>query len=343
MTPGLSTSPDVSVIVPLKNEAPSLQTLHALVVKVLERMGRSFEILFVDDGSTDTSPQILAGLIRADGRVRVLRLRRNFGKAAALSAGFGEARGRAVITMDADLQDDPEEFPNLLAGLADGYDLVSGWKTKRKDRFLRRIASRMFNWATRRMSGLPLHDFDCGLKAYSSACAMELATASYGELHRFLPVLAHARGFAVTEIPVRHHPRRSGSSKYGPSRYPRALLDLFTSTFLARYARRPLHALGGLGLLLMGPGMLMVTGTVAARIAFGTTAGGWILVLGGLMCLTGLQLMAIGLVAELVTAHRGSDVAYTHVVAFSEAGAGPARSESESEIDSELAQIGGVR
>jgi hypothetical protein len=311
--------PDVSVIVPLKDEAPSLATLFERVRAVLEGMGRSFEVVFVDDGSTDRSPEVLTAMMRRDDRVRVIRLRKNFGKAAALAAGFAEFRGRAVITMDADLQDDPQEIPNLLAGLAAGYDVVSGWKVNRQDPWFRKATSRLFNWATRKLSGLPLHDFDCGLKAYTDQCARELATRSYGEMHRFLPVLAHARGFTVTEIPVNHFPRPHGSSRYGWERYVRALLDLITSTFLARHAKRPLHALGTPALLLLGLGGAVLASTLALSAVWGIHMGGWSVVTGAVLCLAGVQLIATGLVGELTVSHQEAEVPYSRIVALPEA------------------------
>ena len=201
----------------------------------------------MDDGSTDGTFAALGRLHDGATNVRVVRLRRNFGKAAALQAGFAEAAGDVVVTIDGDLQDDPAEIPRLLAKLDEGFDLVSGWKTKRRDPLSRRLPSKLFNAVTSRMSGLRLHDMNCGLKAYRAEVVRGLRI--YGELHRFIPVLAHYRGFRVAELPVNHRPREHGRSRYGMERYVRGFLDLLTVTFMGRYRHRPLHLFGGLGLL----------------------------------------------------------------------------------------------
>lgn len=311
LSDGAHTRPAVSVIVPLKDEEHTLAALHEQVVSVLDQAGKTFEIVFIDDGSRDGSVDVMRRLSADDMRVRVIRLRRNFGKSAALAVGFREARGRSVLTIDADLQDDPEEFPRLLARLAEGYDLVSGWKQRRQDRWTRRVASRLFNWMTRRVSKLPLHDFNCGLKAYSAECAQELAAFCRGELHRYLPVLAHARGFRVTEIPVRHRRRSNGRSRYGMERYFRGLLDLITTTFLHRYDRRPMHVFGLVGLLLFLPGTVSLGYLVFEKIFFGVGIGQRpLLILGAVLAITGLQLMLSGLLAELLIPRREAEAPY---------------------------------
>ncbi len=305
----------ISIVVPLKDEGPTLPLLYERLKQVLEDMGETFELVFVDDGSTDESPEILTAMTARDPRVRVFRLRRNFGKAAALATGFREAHGDVVITMDADLQDDPTDIPRLIALIRAGYDVVSGWKRDRKDPASRKIASRVFNWATRRMSRVRLHDFNCGFKAYTGEAARELADACYGELHRYLPVLAHWRGFRVTEVAVTHHARTHGRSRYGLERYTRGLLDLVTASYLSRYLRRPMHVFGGIGLLLFFPGMLTLGWLMFDRFALGHSIGRVALVIGAGLAIAGLQLILTGLLAEMVSGPRASEVPYTPVMA----------------------------
>src|SRR5436189_3023962 len=215
-----------------------------------------WETIFVDDGSTDGTFAALTRLHSGTDNVRVVRLRRNFGKAAALLAGFNQAQGGTVVTIDGDLQDDPAEIPRLLAKLDEGFDLVSGWKTRRRDPWRRRVLSRIFNAVTGRVSGLRLHDMNCGLKAYRAEVVRGLRL--YGELHRFIPVLARSRGFRVAELPVNHRPRQHGGSRYGLERYLRGFLDLLTVTFMGRYRHRPLHLFGGLGLFLGAVGTVIL-------------------------------------------------------------------------------------
>nr|MBA3788184.1 glycosyltransferase family 2 protein [Actinomycetota bacterium] len=238
----------ISVVVPVHNEERSVALLLDELGSALDGIGRPWEAVFVDDGSTDGTFSALTRLHAASDNVRIVRLRRNFGKAAALQAGFEEARGDVIVTIDGDLQDDPAEIPRLLAKLDEGFDLVSGWKTKRRDPLSRRIPSRIFNAVSGRMSGLRLHDLNCGLKAYRAEVLRGLRL--YGELHRFVPVLAHYRGFRVAEVPVNHRPREHGRSRYGMERYVRGFLDLLTVTFMGRYRHRPLHLFGSLGLVL---------------------------------------------------------------------------------------------
>jgi len=303
------------VVVPLFNEAPTLQPLYEAVRTVCDREGLSFEVVYVDDGSEDGSLAVLTQLARQDSRVRVIRLRRNFGKAAALSTGFRAARGRSVVTMDADLQDDPEEIPRLLARLSDGYGVVSGWKRHRRDPLSRKLASKVFNWATRRLSRVKLHDFNCGIKAYTDECAKEIASTCYGELHRYLPVLAYYKGFAVTEMEVNHRERTNGRSRYGLERYARGFLDLLTAVFMSRYTRRPMHVFGGIGMLLFIPGAFSLVWLASLKVIFGEAIGGRpLLLLGGVLCVIGLQLMLTGLVAEMISAPRAAEVPYSPVI-----------------------------
>ena len=238
----------ISVVVPLLNEEATLEELYAEIAAALEPRGEAFEVVFVDDGSTDRSLEVLHHLHETADNVVVVHLRRNFGKAAALKAGFLEARGEIIVTIDADLQDDPAEIPQLLAKLDEGFDLVSGWKTRRNDPFLRRAFSRIFNATTALISGVRLHDVNCGLKAYRAEVLQDMRL--YGELHRFIPVLAAYQGYRIAEIPVNHRARQHGRSRYGPERYLRGFFDLLSVTFMGRYRYRPLHLFGGIGLLM---------------------------------------------------------------------------------------------
>src|SRR4051794_2868673 len=243
----------ISVVVPLFNEAESLPTLHAELARVFAdgSLGPA-EFVFVDDGSRDASWAVVREIAARDGRVKALRLRRNFGKAAALTAGFQVVRGEVVLTLDGDLQDDPAEIPRFVAKLAEGLDVVSGWKRRRFDPWHKVYPSRVFNWLVSTLTGCVLHDHNCGFKAYRREVIGEVDV--YGELHRFIPVLAFARGFRVGEIEVNHRARRFGASKYGFSRFFKGLLDLLTVRFLTRFGERPMHVLGGVGLALSSIG-----------------------------------------------------------------------------------------
>ncbi len=243
----------ISVVIPVYNEKESLETLHRELSQVFEAHGEA-EFLFVDDGSRDGSWEVIERLAAQDSRVRGIRFRRNFGKAAALSAGFSVVRGEIVFTMDADLQDDPAEVPRFLEALGQNLDVVSGWKKTRHDPWHKVGPSRVFNWMVSRLTGCELHDHNCGFKVYRREVLDEVDL--YGELHRFVPVLAHVRGFRVGEITVNHRARKFGSSKYGVSRLVKGFLDLLTVRFLTRFGQRPLHVLGVLGLLFLALGAL---------------------------------------------------------------------------------------
>jgi len=238
---------DLSLVIPVLDEQESLVQLHRQIVETADAQGWTFELIFVDDGSRDQSWQMITTLARQDPRVRGIRFRRNFGKAAALSAGFANSRGTFVVTLDADLQDDPAEIPKLISELAGGSDVVSGWKQTRHDPWHKRWPSKAFNWLVGWLSGVRIHDHNCGLKAYRREVLSEVPL--YGELHRFIPVLAAARGFRVSEVVVRHRPRQHGQSKYGVSRLTKGLLDIVTVNFLTGYGQRPLHWMGRWGLL----------------------------------------------------------------------------------------------
>lgn len=291
---------DVTVIVPVKDEADTVAELSARVLAVLDRLGRSCEILFVDDGSRDGTPQRVKEARQRDPRVKLVRLRRNFGKAAALSAGFDHSLGRIIITMDGDLQDDPDEIPRFLSTLEEqDLDLVSGWKRRRHDPVSKTVPSRLFNWVTRQLAQVDLHDFNCGFKAYRREVLAEIAV--YGELHRYIPVLASRRGFAVGEIEVTHHPRRHGVSKYGWDRFYKGLLDLITVLFITRYTRRPLHLFGGLGLLFLATGF-GVDAYLALRWFTGENLSNRpLLLLGILLMVLGFQVLTTGLIGEMIT------------------------------------------
>src|SRR5882724_10662676 len=292
----------ISIVIPLHNEERSIALLYDELQAALEPLGQDWEAVFVDDGSVDGSFAALTRLHDANENVRVVRLRRNFGKAAALAAGFGQARGEIVVTIDADLQDDPAEIPRLLVKLDEGFDLVSGWKTRRRDPLRRRVLSRIFNWVTGRMSGLRLHDMNCGLKAYRSEVVRGMPL--YGELHRFIPVLAHYRGFRIAELPVNHRPRAHGRSRYGLERYLRGFLDLLTVSFMGRYRHRPLHLFGGLGLLLGALGIAVLAYLTVVKIGGHAIGQRPLLTLGVLLVVVGMQFFSLGLISEMITSHH---------------------------------------
>jgi glycosyltransferase involved in cell wall biosynthesis len=292
----------ISVVVPLLNEEHSLDALHHQIAAALDPRGEPWEIVFVDDGSTDGSLDVLTRLHDEATNVVVVHLRRNFGKAAALQAGFLEASGDVVVTIDADLQDDPAEIPQLLAKLDEGFDLVSGWKARRNDPWSRRFLSKIFNRATAIISGVHLHDVNCGLKAYKAEVLRGMRL--YGELHRFIPVLASYRGFRVAEIPVNHRPREHGRSRYGLNRYLRGFFDLLSVTFTGRYRHRPLHLFGGLGLLMGFVGFLTLAYLTVLWFLGHGIGNRPLLTLGVLLMVVGIQLVSLGLLSELITSQH---------------------------------------
>ncbi|MDI6765892.1 MAG: glycosyltransferase family 2 protein [Bacteroidota bacterium] len=290
---------DVSVVIPLLNEEQSLPELYEKLRNVLHRFGR-FEIIFVDDGSSDGSNKVLHDLRRKDRRIKIIRFRRNFGKSAALSVGFDHAEGDVVITMDADLQDDPDEIPNLINELKKGYDLISGWKKKRRDPLSKTIPSRFFNFVTSLLTGIRLHDFNCGLKVYRNEVVKDVKI--YGELHRYIPALAHWLGYRVGEIVVQHQPRKYGKSKYGVVRFWRGFLDLLTVLFTTRYLKRPLHLFGFWGSMFFLIGFIIDLYLVYLKFAEGMALSNRPLFLGGiLLIIVGIQFISIGLLGELIT------------------------------------------
>ncbi|MXU65134.1 glycosyltransferase family 2 protein [Oceanomicrobium pacificus] len=290
---------DLTVVVPFLNEEASLAELHERLERVLNATERSHEIIWVDDGSTDEGLARLKALGGPEELRRYISFTRNFGKAAALSAGLAAARGRTIITMDADLQDDPDEIPRFLEQIDARYDVVSGWKQNRDDPIDKTIPSRFFNAMTSRMFGLDLHDINCGFKAYSRRAADALNL--YGELHRFTPALLHAQGFKVTELPVRHQARKHGHSKYGSKRMIKGFLDMVTVKMMTSYGARPLHFFAMIGLPLLLVGTLAVAYLcILWLFGLGPIGDRPLLLIGVLLIVTGTQFLGTGLVAELV-------------------------------------------
>jgi dolichol-phosphate mannosyltransferase len=292
----------ISVVVPVHNEERSVALLYDELRSALDQLDEAWEAVFVDDGSTDGSFAALTRRHAATSNVRVVRLRRNFGKSPALAAGFAHARGDVVVTIDGDLQDDPAEIPKLLAKLDEGFDLVSGWKTRRRDSWARRFLSRGFNRMTGWLTGVHLHDVNCGLKAYRAEVVRGLRI--YGELHRFIPVLAHHQGFRIAELPVNHRPREHGRSRYGLERYLRGFLDLLGVSFMGRYRHRPLHLFGGLGLTLGALGTAILVYLTIDKLLGHAIGKRPLLLLGVLLVVVGLQFFSLGLISELVTAQH---------------------------------------
>lgn len=302
----------LSIIIPVYNEADSLRELHGEIADACAVSETDVEVIFIDDGSRDGSWDVISDLAATDERVFGIRFRRNFGKAAALTAGMRAATGSVIMMMDADLQDDPAEIPAFLAKLAEGYDVVNGWKQKRLDPWHKVFPSRVFNWMVSRLTGLKLHDHNCGLKLFRSEVAREIRI--YGELHRFIAVLAHARGFRVTEIPIHHRPRQHGHSKYGVRRFLRGFLDLLTVKFLTGFGQRPQHMLGAFGLLFFLLGMLGLG--ILGVIWLLTNIGGMdfapigprpLLAYSIASTLLGAQAISLGLLAELLVAYTGRE------------------------------------
>jgi dolichol-phosphate mannosyltransferase len=307
----------LSAVVPVLNEAESLPLLYQELIDVARDHGYEWDLVFVDDGSTDGSWDVIERLARDDAGVQGIRFRRNFGKAAALSAGFAAARGELVFTLDADLQDDPREIPRFLGEIEKGIDVVSGWKQVRNDPWHKVGPSRVFNWLVGYLTGVKLHDHNCGFKCYRREIFDEVRL--YGELHRFVPVLAAARGWKVGEIAVNHRPRKFGASKYGVRRFVKGFLDLLTVYFLTGFAQRPAHLLGTFGLASLGVGTLGMTYFTIYWIV----RQYWLFTVGAdevkmqplherpallysvAALLLGVQLLSVGFIAELITAFQG--------------------------------------
>lgn len=290
----------ISIVIPSYNEQESLEELCRTTVSVLEKLNSQFEIIFVDDGSTDDSLEIMRKIYESDRRIKIIQFRKNYGKSAALSAGFAASNGDIVVTMDADLQDDPTEIPNLVAKLNEGYELVSGWKKIRHDPLTKRITSKIYNILTSFFGGIRLHDFNCGLKAYRSEVVKSIRV--YGDQHRYIPVLAHSEGFRVTELPVKHHTRKYGKTKFGLSRFTHGAFDLITVTYLTRYRKRPLHLFGFLGMISFVLGTI-ISGVLTYQRIFEDKflSNRPLLFLGILLIIVGVQFFSIGLLGEMLS------------------------------------------
>jgi glycosyltransferase involved in cell wall biosynthesis len=296
-------APTISIVVPLFNEEENIRTLYARLTDVLDRQGEPYELIFVDDGSRDQTSTILDEVYEADSRVCVVRLRRNFGQAAALQAGFDFAQGDIIISLDGDLQHDPEDIPQFLEAMAEGYDIVSGWRVKRKDAWLtRRLPSRLANWMMGRLSGVKLHDFGTTFKAYRRETIQDIQL--YGELHRFIPALASWSGATIAEIPIKNTLRERGRSHYGLSRTGRVLLDLIGVKFLLDYSTKPLHFFGLPGLLGAGAGTIIGLFLLYTKLVLRQAVmleHGPLLFVAMLLFLTGIQFLSVGLIGEMLT------------------------------------------
>lgn len=303
----------LSIVIPVLNEEESLLELHRQINESCQSSKIDFEIIFVDDGSTDTSWKVISDLAESDERVSGIKFRRNFGKAAALTAGMKTVRGATIMMMDADLQDDPAEIPNFLAKINEGFDVANGWKERRLDPWHKVYPSKVFNWMVGSLTGLHLHDHNCGIKMFRTEVAQEIRL--YGEMHRFIAVLAYARGFTIAEVPVHHRPRQFGYSKYGVRRFLRGFLDLLTVKFLTGFSQRPQHMLGGFGLFFFAMGTLGLTylGLLwtmmnVIPIFDPTPIGGRPLLLYSVASLLlGGQGISLGMLAELIVANTGRE------------------------------------
>ena len=289
---------ELSLVIPVYNEVDSLIPLHTSLTDALDHLGLTYEIVFVDDGSHDGGFEVLRELHRHDPRVQVIRFRRNFGKTAALVAGFDRARGATIITMDADLQDDPAEIPKFLAKLDEGYDLVSGWKKDRQDPLSKTLPSKVFNKVVSSSTGIHIHDFNNGFKAYRREVTDELKL--YADLHRFIPVIATWRGYRVAEIPVQHHARRYGKSKFGAGRFAKGMMDFLKVLFLTRYMQKPLHLFGSIGAALIALGVLTGLYLTEEHFRVGDIGNRPLLDLSILLVITGVQLFSLGLIGEML-------------------------------------------
>jgi glycosyltransferase involved in cell wall biosynthesis len=291
---------DVSVVVPVYNEVDNLEQLHREIAEAMQRVGRSYELIYVDDGSTDGSCERLKALRETDPHVRLLVFRRNFGQTAAVAAGFEHTKGDVVVTLDGDLQNDPADIPMLLDLLDQGYDLVSGWRRRRQDGFwMRRLPSVIANFIIRMTTNVRVHDYGCMLKAYRGDIARGLRL--YGEMHRFIPAIAGDLGARIVEVEVHHRPRIHGTSKYGISRVLRVVLDLLTVKFLSAFSTRPIHVFGTMGVVAGGVGAVMLAWLGFQRLVFGVELGSRpIVLLALLLVITGVQLVTLGLLGEML-------------------------------------------
>lgn len=302
--------PYISVVIPLLNEEESLRELHEQLKSALVRISGNYELIFVDDGSTDNSFRVLKELRQRNNRVKAIRFRRNFGKSAALAVGFQKSQGEFVVTMDADLQDDPTEIQNLIRELKGGLDVVSGWKKKRRDPFTKTLPSKFFNFVTAKVTGIKIHDFNCGLKGYRRDVVKSVNV--YGELHRYIPALAHWQGFKVGETVVNHRPRRFGKTKFGMTRFTRGFLDLLTVIFTTRYVTRPLHLFGGWGIV-----STLIGTAIALWLTYEKYFNGQplsnrpLFIVALIMVIVGVQFVSMGLLGELITRNQHMEREYS--------------------------------
>lgn len=300
---------DLSIVIPLYNEVDSLALLTEGIVSQINSLDKKFEIIFIDDGSSDGSFDELLKLKKNHDEIRVIQFRKNYGKSAALSEGFKRADGEIVITMDADLQDDPAEIPKLIEKIESGLDLVSGWKKRRHDPITKTIPSKLFNATTRLITGIKIHDFNCGLKAYRKDVIKSIPV--YGELHRYLPVLAHWQGFRIGEITVTHHARKFGKTKFGISRFFNGFFDLLTVMFITRFRQKPLHLFGFFGLVSMFIGLMISLYLTIIWFQGEGIGQRPLLFLGVLMLIVGVQSFSLGLIGEMMTSTRDDSIDYS--------------------------------
>lgn len=298
----------LSIIVPLYNEEESIPQLVEEIRDAVKKLSLEYELIFIDDGSKDGSFKQIISLASSDSQIKCLRFRRNYGKAAALSEGFKEAGGELVITMDSDLQDDPSEIGALIDKINEGFDVVSGWKKSRKDPWSKKLPSKLFNLVTGIMSGIRIHDFNCGLKIYKADVIKTISV--YGEMHRYIPVLAKLAGFSVTEVVVNHRARLYGKTKFGTGRFLKGFFDLVTVIFLGKYNRNPLHFFGKIGTIILTVGFI-----INLYLTIQWVGGIWIgnrpiLFLGVLLMIVGIQFISLGLLAEMITS-RGNESNYS--------------------------------
>lgn len=295
-----------SIVIPVFNEENSLNELVSRIKDVTDTLAKPYEIIFINDGSTDKSQEVIDKLSRDYNNTHSITFRKNFGKSAALNAGFKHVKYDIVFTMDADLQDDPIEIPRFLEEIQNGYDLVTGWKENRLDPKEKTIPSKLFNAMTSKMSGLKLNDYNCGFKCYKKEVLEEIDL--YGELHRFVPFLAHKKGFKVKEIPVLHHERKHGVSKFGFERYARGFFDLLTVVFITNYINRPMHLFGGIGSLFFGLGLILFSYLFFGRWIVGESIGSSPLFLISIFLLgSGVQIFIVGMLAELIVHNKERD------------------------------------
>jgi glycosyltransferase involved in cell wall biosynthesis len=289
---------DISVIIPVLNEEQNVGRLYELLREVLKHITLNYEIIFIDDGSIDRTYEVLKHINKIDNKVKVIKFRRNFGKAAALSVGFNETDSKFVVTMDGDLQDDPREIPRFIIKLNEGYDMISGWKIRRKDPLTKTIPSKFFNWLTTVITGVKVHDSNCGFKAYKGDVVKNIKL--YGELHRYIPALAYWQGYKIGEVAVRHHPRKFGKSKYGVERLLRGFLDLITVKYITTYTKRPLHFFGNIGILSFILGFI-IGFYLFIQWLMGVGIGKRpLLMLAILIMFVGIQFISIGLIGEMI-------------------------------------------